>query len=257
MKKLIGALFTVLLTAVSVASDGRTYSFINSEVPDFLGTVMVEVDGKPVWFGSGFVRQSGVKQEFVTAKHVVTLEDEDILSAKLRIFLKSGVIEIPSLLGAVEKTHTTDIALIALPAGRDVPAARLSKTLPAIEETVTIYGTGTTSSDFRGISRGYYSHKPRVELWQYKVKARVTAKDVPGCEISVDLCKDFLRALFWSDGPETKYLAIKPQMKIPDGFSGGPAVNKKGEIVGVYIGGFKDANTDILTPLIIALKGGQ
>lgn len=237
-------LFVLSLT-IFVVNLAHSQSFIAPDVPDFFGTIIVEVDGKPASFGSGFVKTVGGKTRFVTSKHVIKLEDEDLLSAKFRIFLKKSVQEVQAL-SSTRWSAVGDFAEITL-SNTSLHPARIASNVQ-IGDELLVYGTGT-SSEFRGIARGYYKHNPERDLWQHRIAVRVVEVDIPGCMISTNLCKDSLRAFFKQEGPEIRYVAVEPQEEVPGGFSGGPVINRQGEVVGILIGGSLEKRREIILPI--------
>jgi len=239
------ALFVVSCLTIFNADLTLGQSFINPDVPDFFGTIMVEVEGKPISFGSGFVKTAGGETRFVTSKHVIKLEDEDLVSAKFRIFLKKSVLEVQAL-SSTKWNVASDLAEIALPNATSQPARIASKL--QIGDELLVYGTGT-SSEFWGIARGYYKHNPKRDLWQHGVAVRVVEMNISGCMISTNLCKDSF-AFFKQEGPEVRYVAVTPKKEVPGGFSGGPATNQRGEVVGIFLGGFAgEKRREIILPL--------
>ena len=240
------ALFAVSCLTIFNADLTLGQSFINPDVPDFFGTIMVEVEGEPISFGSGFVKTAGGETRFVTSKHVIKLEDEDLLSAKFRILLKKSVLEVQAL-SSTKWNAVSDLAEIILPNATLHPAKIASEL--RIGDRLVIYGTGT-SPKFWGIARGYYKHNPKKDLWQHGVAVRVAEMDVTGCMISTNRCKDSLRAFFKQEGPEVRYVMVTPQKEVPGGFSGGPVTNQRGEVVGIFLGGFAgEKRHEIILPL--------
>ena len=143
MNKIVVFLSAVFFFAAFVANAG---DFVNPAVPDFLGTVIVEIDHKPTAVGSGFLIAAESGMEFITAYHVIEMDDEDIIASSLKIFTKNMVVSIPRL--SARKNPESDLAHIPISGKKGATAAHI--TTPQVGETLTIFGTGQTeASKFR------------------------------------------------------------------------------------------------------------
>lgn len=99
-------------------------------------------------------------------------------------------------------------------------------------------GTTAIEAGLRGILRGYYGYQEAsMELVPHSIEAEVTEINVDSCGIDLDLCGAGLGALLQKgESPTLLTVTADGNPQSWEGTSGGPVLNKAGELVGIVTG---------------------
>lgn len=221
--------FGSIIAFLSVGTAEAQY--LNS-APKFFGIIVVEIEEEPVTSGSGFVRGD----EFITAGHMVEIIWEKP-GTSLTIFLSEKAVRIKQPKNRVIFHPLADMATIALPETLLYPSLEYAREVKKGEKVV-IYGATAIEAGLRGILRGYYGYREAsMELVPHSIEAKVTEINVDGCGIDLDLCGASLGALLRKrESPPLLTVTVDGNPQSWEGTSGGPVLNKAGELVGIVTG---------------------